>query len=249
MYRNSLWMVCPLAAIACLAQSTPLALPDGGAHVRLISIQVSDIPGAPFTATVNAEWVRTLANGTRITLVNHRLIARDSAGRVFQERRMLVPQNIQGPSVITETDITDPVGKQQYTCFPSRHICHLAPRTSFVTTQGLPTGAAADATSEPLGTQSIGGVETVGTRETTTIPVGEIGNDSPINVTREFWFAPKLGMNLITVRDDPRSGEQRFELSDIVLGEPDTKLFSPPEGDRIVDLRSASQSETPKPQN
>ncbi len=102
---------------------------------------------------------------------------------------------------------------------------------------------------ESLGTQTIGGVEIIGTRETIVIPAGEIGNDSPINTKREFWFSPKLGLDLISVRDDPRFGMQRFEVSDLVLGEPDAKLFSPPEASRIIDLRNPRESEAPKSQN
>jgi hypothetical protein len=89
-------------------------------------------------------------------------------------------------------------------------------------------------------------VETVGTRETVVIPAGEIGNDSPITTKREFWFSPKLGLNLLSVRDDPRTGLQKFELSDIVQGEPDTKWFSPPEGFRMIDLRNPPESQTRK---
>ncbi len=95
MNHNALWTTSLVLASICLAQSaeTRPALPDGGTRERLVSIFIPNIPNAPFTATVNTEWVRALPDGTRITLVNHRLIARDSAGRIFQERRMLVPQN------------------------------------------------------------------------------------------------------------------------------------------------------------
>ena len=39
---------------------------------------------APFAGTVNTQSVRQLADGTTITLKNHRAIARDNAGRIFQ---------------------------------------------------------------------------------------------------------------------------------------------------------------------
>jgi hypothetical protein len=54
---------------------------------------------------------------------------------------------------------------------------------------------------------------------------------------------------LISVRDDPRFGTQRFEVSDIVPGEPDAKLFSPPEGSRIIDLRNLPEAKAPGSQN
>jgi hypothetical protein len=239
-------------ASVCLAQAPPTrpALPDGGTRERLVSIFIPNLPNAPFTATVNTEWVRLLGNGTRITLVNHRLIARDSTGRIFQERQMLVPQNGKQESFVNQTEISDPILKQQYICIPSENTCQLDFRQPFVTAvQPLGGANKLQPGVQSLGTQTIAGVETVGTRETIAIPAGEIGNDSPINTTREFWFSPKLGLNLLSIRDDPRFGTQRFELSDVALGEPDTKLFSPPEGSRIIDFRNPPESQVTKPQN
>jgi hypothetical protein len=37
--------------------------------------------------------------------------------------------------------------------------------------------------------------------------------------------------------NDPRVGIQNFEVSDIVLGEPDTTLFALPSHSRVIDLR------------
>ena len=73
-------------------------IPDGGTPEVLLSIFIPSIPGAAFTATVNTEWVRALPDGTRITLKNRRLIARDKSGRIFQERRALVPVDGKNPS-------------------------------------------------------------------------------------------------------------------------------------------------------
>jgi hypothetical protein len=67
--------------------------PDGGTREVLVSIFIPSLANAPFTATVNTESVRQLADGTTITLNNHRAIARDKAGRIFQERRLLVPDD------------------------------------------------------------------------------------------------------------------------------------------------------------
>ena len=45
---------------------------------------------------------------------------------------------------------------------------------------------------ESLGKQMFDGVEAEGTRETTTIAAGEIGNELPINITFERWYSPEL---------------------------------------------------------
>jgi len=96
-----------------------------------------------------------------------------------------------------------------------------------------------------LGKQSVGGLETVGTRETTIIPAGTIGNNSPLLSKREFWFSPRLGVNLISKRQDPLSGTQNFEVSDIALGDPDAKLFEVPSGFRVLDLRKPPEISSP----
>ena len=75
--------------------------PDGGTREVLISILIPSLPNAPFTAIVNTEWIRQLPDGSSITLKNHRAIARDAAGRIFQERRALVPDDGKSKSGVT----------------------------------------------------------------------------------------------------------------------------------------------------
>src|ERR1700738_162311 len=69
----------------------PQRPPDGGTREMLISILIPSLPNAPFTAIVNTEWIRLLADGSSITLTNHRAIARDKDGRIFQGRQTRVP--------------------------------------------------------------------------------------------------------------------------------------------------------------
>jgi hypothetical protein len=105
----------------------------------------------------------------------------------------------------------------------------------------IPAGPLSDGkaflTREPLGNDSVSGVETVGTRETTTLNAGTIGNDRSISIVKEFWYSPQLGINLIEKRQDPRVGTQTFTVSDISLGEPDARLFETPAGFETIDLR------------
>jgi len=76
-----------------------------------------------------------------------------------------------------------------------------------------------------LGKHFIEGLETVGAQEAVVIKSGAIGNDSPIEVQREYWYSPQLGVNLMRKLHDPRIGIQNFEVSEISLGEPEEKLF------------------------
>jgi hypothetical protein len=52
-------------------------LEDGGVSEMMESIVVSAKPQAPFTLTLETEWVRMLGDGGTITSVNKRRIARD----------------------------------------------------------------------------------------------------------------------------------------------------------------------------
>jgi hypothetical protein len=232
-----------LGVSLCLAQTVqePQRVLDGGTREMLVSIFVPSTPNAPFTATVNTEWVRPLPDGTRITLKNHRLIARDKTGRIFQERRMLVPDDAKSESIVTQTEISDPVTHELYTCRPNDRACHLnafEAGNPFWPLAGVKAKPGVSTSPESLGKQSIAGMETTGTREMMVIPTGAIGNDGPILSKREYWYSKQLGMNVLSIREDPRFGTQKFELSDVVVGEPDAKLFEPPEGFRIVDVRT-----------
>lgn len=81
---------------------------------------------------------------------------------------------------------------------------------------------------EPLGKQTIEGVEAEGTRETYTIPAGEIGNEQPIQIVSERWFSPALQTVVYTKHSDPRFGETTFRLTGINRNEPARTLFEVP---------------------
>jgi hypothetical protein len=225
-------------------------LPDGGTREVLISILIPSLPNAPFTATVNTEWIRQLPDGSSITLKNHRAIARDKAGRIFQERRFLVPDDRKSESGVSQIEISDPVSHELYICKPRERVCQLEEFSASVFVRPPSAGTAPQqpgaASEENLGKQTVSGLETVGTRETTVIPTGAIGNNSPLLSKREFWYSPQLGVNLISKRQDPRFGTQNFEVTDITLGEPDAKLFELPSGSKILDLRKPPEMSSPQ---
>ena len=67
-----------------------------------------------------------------------------------------------------------------------------------------------------------------GTRPTTVIPAGAIGNDQTIRIVTEEWFSPDLQVLVLTKHSDPRSGDTTYALSGIVRAEPDRSLFEVP---------------------
>src|SRR5580692_5045944 len=58
---------------------------------------VTPIAGVPFSATVMIESKQPLADGSVESKISQTNIARDSRGRVRNERHMLVPAGTQGP--------------------------------------------------------------------------------------------------------------------------------------------------------
>jgi hypothetical protein len=83
-------------------------------------------------------------------------------------------------------------------------------------------------TKEDLGQQVIEGVTATGTRTTTVIPAGAMGNEQPVRIVSEQWFSPDLQLLVLTKYSDPRTGETTFRLSNIARGEPDRSLFVVP---------------------
>jgi hypothetical protein len=224
------------------SQTQPVHAPDGDSGVSAIfSIAVPPLPNVPFSATVNTEEIRFLPNGLRgMTTTNHRLIARDGLGRVFQERRMFVPAGSRLAPQLTQTEIADPTTRTIAVCDATRHLCDLRVYRGAVAATLPAEGPSADGASyltrEPLGTQSLNGIEMVGTREVLTLGVN---TDRPLPVTKEFWYSPLLGLNLTTKRWDPRIGRvETFTVTDINLAEPDPKLFTLPRDSSVVDFRA-----------
>jgi hypothetical protein len=90
------------------------------------------------------------------------------------------------------------------------------------------TGKPENLKSESLGTQMVEGVSAEGTRETFTIPAGEIGNEQPINIVTESWYSPELQVTVMRKHTDPRQGEMVYRLTNIKRAEPDHSLFEVP---------------------
>jgi hypothetical protein len=81
---------------------------------------------------------------------------------------------------------------------------------------------------EQLGTKTIEGIQATGSRTTSTIPAGTIGNDKDIIVTHEKWFSPDLKLVILSTQNDPRFGETTYTLKNIERSEPDQALFQIP---------------------
>jgi len=117
----------------------------------------------------------------------------------------------------------------------------------------------AETKTEKLDARSIEGVQAEGTRTTTTIPAGEIGNEQPIQIVNERWYSPELQIVVMTRHSDPRFGETSYRLTNIQRGEPASTLFQVPSdytvkeapGPGTRNLRRVRRPEgpTPPPEN
>jgi hypothetical protein len=88
--------------------------------------------------------------------------------------------------------------------------------------------------SEDLGDQTIEGIHARGTRVTTVIPAGKMGNEKPITVTSERWYSPELKVDVMTKHDDPWAGELKIEFKNVSTAEPDASLFTVPADYKVI---------------
>ena len=88
---------------------------------------------------------------------------------------------------------------------------------------------------EQLGTTFMEGVAVEGTRTTVTIPAGQIGNERPIEIVSERWFAPDLKVLVMSRQSDPRFGETTYRLTNLDRNEPPAQSFEIPPDFTVVD--------------
>ncbi|MGB9236212.1 MAG: hypothetical protein WCC04_17535 [Terriglobales bacterium] len=240
--RGNISRVWMLVAVAGLA--LPVA---GQVRSRTGTTTATHVTAArtPYTAEYRIVQVQTLANGNTITRESTEVTAVDSQGRRMTSTTTPASEN---RTPRTEFSVFDPVARTiTHWSSPGKratvrqigagHGCSAAtedePRRSHSLT-GAPHGRP---TVEQLGMASIQGIEARGTRTTTTIPAGEVGNEAPLVRTAEVWNAIAVGLKGLLVReitDDPRSGKWDRELTRIEQSDPDPSVFQPPDGYEIV---------------
>jgi hypothetical protein len=250
--RVLLWLA---VALGCLVLAVPAApqqnqpavirVPDGGANGPMESVFIPPKPGAPFSLKLAAEWARPMDGGGAFTLVNQRRIVRDSRGRIYQERWILVPKGSTIKSFMNVFQITDPEMHTWYNCDTHAKVCELL--TYHLTTDDKyepplgKTGPLADGKGtrvhEDLGPGSTEGVDTHGYRETTTVDAGAMGNDVPMVSMREFWYSEELGFSLRSTVVTPQAGKQVFTVTELSTAEPDATYFLVPDDYKVVDHR------------
>jgi hypothetical protein len=199
------------------------------------------VTGAPYSATVTNTIVQQLAGGNSIQRTTTGQVARDSAGRTYEQQTITggpLAQN--GPKTITF--ITDPVAGYSYVLDSVHKTAFRHPLRVRDPNNASPTGpnprwkhADFSAAETDLPADSSSGVLAQGKSKTHTIPAGAIGNAQPIVSTSEVWTSFDLGIVVKAVRNDPRFGQSTYALTNIVMKEPDPSLFQIPAGYTVKD--------------
>jgi len=194
------------------------------------------ITGQPFSADTVIEDTHRLFDGSTVTKKNTGAMYRDGAGRTSREQQLDMVGNFAVSNVQNKPQmlvfINDFSSKTQYFIDLNNKVA----RKSRIGQGGPPSGEKhdpPDAKTESLGTKMIEGVSAEGTRITFEIPVGQIGNDKPIQVVTENWFSPELQVMVMSRHTDPMAGEHVFRLTNIKRAEPAADLFTVPSGFRV----------------
>jgi hypothetical protein len=110
-----------------------------------------------------------------------------------------------------------------------------APPSSIDVVKHIGPPETSEAVKESLGTQTMEGVTVSGVRLTRTIAAGEIGNERELNIVTEVWTSTDLNAIISSKRNDPRSGEQTFHLTNLSRSEPDAALFTVPADFKMIE--------------
>jgi hypothetical protein len=246
MHRHStLWVFVEVVLIAAPVWSQ---VPS---RLELESVDVGKpVLNAPYSAESIIEVIQILADGNRIEQRTSAIVARDGRGRTRREQEGIALGALVARGDSPIVTITDPTTRTNLDLHRDTKIAHRSQSIGSVppvrsSAIGGVIGAgevpiASDETlpdvrTRKLGTKDIEGVRVEGTETTVTIRAGAVGNRSPIRIVSERWYSPELKIVVMSRRIDPRFGETRFRLTNIVRAEPPAHLFEVPSDFRIED--------------
>ena len=234
---------------ALFAQAQRPAMPPDyrGPQTVIPGVFVTPVANAPFTATVEIVSHQKLPDGTENvrTTTNH--IARASSGRIYNERRQLMPPSFQGEPQLLSAHIYDPNSRLNIFLDPFRH---LARESTLANAPAAPANSVPTArpSNNPnykeieLGEQSIDGTTLRGIEKQRILPATLSGTGQPITITDQYWYSPDLSVYLIIKHNDPRSGEQIVAVTHIDRHEPMNTQFAVPTSYKVVDENPPQES-------
>jgi hypothetical protein len=205
------------------------------------------VAGKPMSATQQQHSLEVLADGTRIENTETHLFYRDEQGRTRTEHGLAGATHVMIHDPVAGTSVMlDPVNKVAHKLEGHGDPASIPPgaHAQMMVHHGghmaMATAAGGDVmfkrtevempkpTVEDLGSETVNGVLAKGTRTTTTIPTGTMGNDRPMQVVTERWYSDDLQTLVKSVNKDPRFGETTFELTNIERTAPPASMFQIP---------------------
>jgi hypothetical protein len=219
------------------------------------NIFVPPVPNAPFRGVVEVQRSLVQKNGAVINLKTMRIVARDSAGRVYAETRQLVPASSHMTPLLLRVLIYDPQTRVSTVLFP-RHkiyrsrVVNRPPSTDppgqlDATMAGANLPPSQFTKREDLGTHEMDGLQVHGVRETQTLPAS--GGGQPVVVTDVYWYSDYLHLNVAVKHSDPRTGSVAMALTQVSQDEPEPSLFAIPDGYKPLSMMAAKRMAAKRP--
>ena len=217
------------------------------------------VKNAPYAADVVTESTQTLADGNHIKQSTTAKVYRDSEGRTRSEQSVNLNGLAANANMPQMVFINDPVAGLNYalntksktatrsTWMPHGRGGPGGPPSDPTQAQGAqaqgtqatprrPRGASnPNVKTEALGRQTIEGIPADGRRTTVTIPVGQMGNELPIQSVTEVWYSADLHTEVLYKHSDPRTGETVRKLANVSRSEPARTLFEAPADYKVTE--------------
>src|SRR5271156_1166860 len=209
-----------LQAQEAVTQTPP---PYRGVNMRMEGIFVTPIPNSPLTAVVELQSSQTLPDGSQDIKKTTDNIARDSQGRIYNERRAMVPESYNEMPQLISFHIFDPTTRLNTLLDPETHLAHqtlFTQRTAAAEAASQGSGAVVSAKrpgfeQQDLGTESMENVIVHGRKSIRTVPASASGTGKPVVVTDEYWYSEELHLNMLVKHDDPRTGQQTVTVTKV----------------------------------
>lgn len=214
--------------------------PYRGVSTLIAGVFVTPVPNVPMSGTVELESTQVLPDGSTDVKKAFAHIARDSRGRIYNERRSFASMTYTGTTPILSFHIYDPETRISVFLDPTTHI---ARQTTLPAPEADPDAKAARDTranspliqEEDLGSQTVDNLAVHGLRKFRTIPPKANGTGKAIVVVDEYWYSEELHLNMIVKHNDPRTGQQVVTITQVDRAEPDPAIFEVPSGYKVVD--------------
>lgn len=249
--RIAPWSAAFLLAVAQVSfAQTAQGMPENGVRRPAIPLQTTSgtgFTGAPYSGRATTVKEKTLTDGTRTTETSVELLWRDAEGRTRVEVIRYTDSGAEYRSII----ITDPVGGMRLIWDDNDETARRVvgiwplPLNQRVTAPPSPVIQGKAETrpgfrNEILTPQEINGVNAVGSRWNRNLRLEGESSNRVIEVTNELWTSPDLRIIVRHIHDDPRTGKETTDVTDVIRGDPDPALFQAPEGYTVVDHRQTN---------